>query len=290
VETEVVVTPWGVLEAFCGDLITEQLREWGAHQRSDLALLLSLLRRGDHVIDVGAHIGTYTIPIARTVGPQGGVTAIEPIPEHFAVLSRNVARNGLDKTVRTVNALITECDREGEMLASPGNTGSAHFIVGSGANMHTLRLDDVAPQRTKLVKLDVEGMEVEVLRSGAGMIERDQPILVFEAGAAAASELDAFCRSIDYLLLINLHERSGPDDSFRAAHLSKLTGRFIGPLPLLDIVAIPPRSDRWPSDLVSSSRAHSILVARRARVEAGRTARRVLEAVKHRHAAHLGPG
>jgi hypothetical protein len=69
VETELVTTPWGSLESFAGDLITDQLNECGAHQRSDLALLLSLLRSGDTAIDVGAHIGTYTIPIARAAQP-----------------------------------------------------------------------------------------------------------------------------------------------------------------------------------------------------------------------------
>src|ERR1700722_18443003 len=93
VQTEVIDTPWGTLEAFSGDLITKHLRKFGAHQRSDLALILSLLRRDDHVIDVGAHIGTFTIPIAQAVGEHGTVTAVEPVSAHLDVLRRNVARN-----------------------------------------------------------------------------------------------------------------------------------------------------------------------------------------------------
>jgi hypothetical protein len=58
VETVILSTPWGSLESFAGDLITEQLHDYGAHQRSDLAFLLSLLRPGDTVVDVGAHVGT----------------------------------------------------------------------------------------------------------------------------------------------------------------------------------------------------------------------------------------
>ncbi len=156
--------------------------------------------------------------------------------------------------------------------------------------MRTLRLDDVAPPATKLVKVDVEGMEFEVLRSGAAMIERDLPILVFEVGVGSGeSELDDFLGRMGYRLLMNLHARSGSVESFRAARLSKLTGRFIGPLPLLDIVAMPPESDRWPSGVASCTRTRSILVARRARARVGRAARRVLDDV-NRRTAHPGPG
>ena len=63
-ETEIVTTPWGSLESFAGDLITDQLNECGAHQRSDLALLLSLLRSGGTAIDMQYHIGR-----ARSLSP-----------------------------------------------------------------------------------------------------------------------------------------------------------------------------------------------------------------------------
>lgn len=264
--TEVVSTPWGDLEAFSGDLITKHLKKYQAHQRSDLALLLRLLRNGDNVIDVGAHIGTFTIPIARAVGPNGSVTAVEAVSEHLEVLSRNVARNDLSETVRTVCALVADHTAEGQMAASHANTGSAHFIAGCGTTVKTVRLDDIAPQSTSLVKVDVEGMEFEVLRSGATMIERDRPVLVFEVGVGdSTGQLDDFCHRMDYRLLLNLHARNCADDSYHAVRVTSLTR--LGPLPLLDVVAMPRESDRWPQDLAepSSALVRAALTYRRAR-------------------------
>ena len=272
-DTQLVDTPWGALEAFSRDLITEQMVRFGTHQRSDLAFLLSLLRPGDLVIDVGAHIGTYAVPIARVVGASGRVVAIEPMREHFAVLNRNLERNGLMETVKTVNALVSDLDRDGTMTTVPGNTGSAHFIPSEGTTMPSIRLDEVAPENTSLVKIDVEGMELEVLQSGLEMIKRDRPILIFEVGLGdTTSELDRFCRSLGYQMFVNLQDRNGPDDSFRAGRIRNLSRLFVGPpLPLFDIVAMCPLSDRVPSALVPSLWTHSTLFARRTRTIIGRS-------------------
>jgi FkbM family methyltransferase len=278
VNTELVDGPWGPIEAFSGDFITTKLQRYGAHQRSDLALLLSLLRPGDHVVDVGAHIGTYTIPMARVVGPEGGVVAVEAVGTHFELLQRNVERNELGGTVQTINALITDGSAAGEMQASPGNTGSAHFVPGGGSSIQAMSLDDVAPPSCKLIKIDAEGMELEVLTSGRTTIERDHPILIFEVGVNnTTTELGDFCHALGYRFLVNLQNRDGHEDTFRAGRLARLSGLAIGPpLPLFDVVAMPPESDRGPADVVPAGTTHLTLLTRRARAELGkrRTARR----------------
>lgn len=279
-ETEIVTTPWGSLESFAGDLITDQLNECGAHQRSDLALLLSLLRSGDTAIDVGAHIGTYTIPIARAVGPTGQVIAIEPLEKHYALLQRNLERNNLTDRVQSIRALA---GGEAKFLgARAGNTGSARFGSKGGdlkVKFPGVKLDDVATSSVALVKIDVEGMEAEVLRSARELLHRDRPIVIFETGTGSdVREVVGQFVGLDYSFLVNLHQRSGQEDVFEAGRLPSLksrslASRLILPLPLLDVVAIPNDSNRWPALVRSVLATSSVLTARMARLKLGRLRR-----------------
>ncbi len=66
--------------------------EWG---ESVVRLLVSVLRAGDFAIDVGAHIGSFTVPLARRVGVEGRIAAFEPQLDLFQTLNANLALNGL---------------------------------------------------------------------------------------------------------------------------------------------------------------------------------------------------
>ena len=50
------------------DFVNQQLREYGGHQRSELGMIRALSREGDVILDVGAHIGTFSVPLAQHVG------------------------------------------------------------------------------------------------------------------------------------------------------------------------------------------------------------------------------
>ncbi len=102
-----VETSLGSFACWEDDLITTQLRKFGAHQRSDLALMLSFVRPGDWVIDIGAHVGTFSVPLAWAVGSTGHVFAFEPAPENFALLCENIGGNGVADVVTPINAVVT---------------------------------------------------------------------------------------------------------------------------------------------------------------------------------------
>jgi FkbM family methyltransferase len=278
VETVILSTPWGSLESFAGDLITEQLHDYGAHQRSDLAFLLSLLRPGDTVVDVGAHVGTYTVPIAQTVGAAGRVIAVEAVEDHYVLLERNLERNGLTDRVHAVHALAGGVAKS-FLGASAGNSGSARFGDKGGGRKEKfpgVKVDDIAPSGVALVKIDVEGMEAEVLRSARGLLHRDRPVVVFETGTGSdIREVTDQFGGLDYSFLVNLHQRSGHEDVFEAGRLPSPSGRGLAsrlvlPLPLLDVVAIPNDSNRWPASVRSASDTTSVLAYRRARLTLGR--------------------
>ncbi len=276
-ETVILSTPWGSLESFAGDLITEQLHDYGAHQRSDLAFLLSLLRPGDTAVDVGAHVGTYTVPIAQTVGAAGRVIAVEAVEEHYVLLERNLERNGLTDRVQAIRALAGGAAKS--FGRAPGNSGSARFGDKGGGRKEKVpgvKVDDIAPSGVALVKIDVEGMEAEVLRSARELLHRDRPVVVFETGTGSdIREVTDQFAGLDYSFLVNLHQRSGHEDIFEAGRLSSpsrrnLASRLVLPLPLLDVVAIPNDSNRWPASVRSASETTSVLAYRRSRLTLGR--------------------
>jgi FkbM family methyltransferase len=274
--TEVVETPFGRYETFVGDLITEQLKRFGGHQRPDLAMATSQLRSGDVVLDVGAHIGTFAIPFARAVQPGGHVYAFEPVPETLEVLRRNVEIN--IAPVTPVHAVVSDSNAAMRRIDIPGNTGLS-FFQAAGADdskgvAPTVVLDEFfaerrAQGRVGVVKVDVEGMELHVLRGARRLIAEHRPAIILEVNrrslartGSTLSSLDAFLRKHGYHLFVNLAARNVRDDRFALSPLPGLwTLRLGGGLGLIDVLAVHSDSDRYPSSTESQLRT-LLLVAR----------------------------
>ncbi len=81
----------------------------GTYEHNELRNLLQRLQPGDTFIDVGAHIGYLSLPIAKRVGPSGKVIALEPSPTSLELLRRNVALNGFN-WVTVVDAAASDKD------------------------------------------------------------------------------------------------------------------------------------------------------------------------------------
>jgi len=160
---------------FAGPYIGKCFDLYGEYSESEVSLMRQFLREGSTVIDVGANIGDLTVPLARTVGETGRVYAIESHPENFNVLCANLALNSLRNT-KPINAFVATSDDV--------DTGSAFWgkfaYVGNTWTPHYLALDSLDLVACDLIKIDVDGKELEVLRSGEMQIERFRPILYFE--------------------------------------------------------------------------------------------------------------
>jgi len=289
-----VTTPFGRFTGFEGDAITRQLMVFGAHQRSDLAMVLSLTRPGDWVVDVGAHIGTFAVPMARAVGPTGRVFAFEAVPEHFELLCLNCMQNDVSDIVVPVNAIVTRGLSDLRMTRPPANTGASSFLQSSGEELTGVRqigLDawwqDIGGRgRTiALVKVDVEGMEYDVLRSADALLASERPAVVFEVvkgwstfkaamfpelprQAAISDSWAALARLFDasgYHLFVNLHARNGADDRFRLGRLGGLTSRHLVGNRMADVLAVPAGSSRYPEEPASRLLTQALFLARGAR-------------------------
>jgi FkbM family methyltransferase len=124
---------------------------------------------GGVFVDVGANVGTYALVLARHVGPQGKVIAIEPHPVTFARLSFNKAASRSTQ-VRLVQAAAGESDGELLIETDGDNLGASHVVTGAtpkAIKVPSLRLtrilDEAGVSRVDSLKIDVEGFEDRVL-------------------------------------------------------------------------------------------------------------------------------
>lgn len=156
--------------------------------RADFERALRPLFRLDRgvFVDVGAHIGKYTVLVGRQLGPRGRVVAIEPDPDNMAALRRNIAANALDNVI-TLNVACSNVDGDGTLYRSPNET-MQHSLIGEGRGVRVplCRLDtllsSIGITDVDLLKIDVERAELEVLEGAVDLLRRSPSIsIVFEA-------------------------------------------------------------------------------------------------------------
>lgn len=124
------------------------------------------LRPGDTALDVGANLGAYTLLFAHHVGPAGRVVAFEPAPEPREGLGALVGINGFEGRVTVIAAAAT--DREGTApFRAHGLDGANRLDSGGEAEVATTTIDATCRRlqlSPRLIKIDAEGAELQVLR------------------------------------------------------------------------------------------------------------------------------
>lgn len=171
------------------DLIQRFIHYFGVWEPDITHWMLSRLRPGDVMVDVGANIGYYSLLAASRIGPQGMVVSIEASPGIHAMLEANVQLNGL-VNVRTVNAAAA--GERGVLRVHAGaadNLGQTHTREQAGDDpgvpVNALPLHELLTSeevaRARVIKIDVEGSERAVIRGLApvlGKLREDAEILV----------------------------------------------------------------------------------------------------------------
>lgn len=156
-----------------GPVIGKCLELYGEYSEGEVATMRRYVKPGDTVVDVGANIGSLTLPMAGLVGPQGRVYAFESQAHNFNLLCAHLALNGIEH-VRPLNAFVSD-------VAKP-RTSSEMWgsYVSDKWPTPVTRLDDLGLGACALLKIDVDGSELGVLKSAAGLIEKARPVLYFE--------------------------------------------------------------------------------------------------------------
>lgn len=169
-------------------------------------LLDRFLSPGDWVLDVGANVGHYTMRMSELVGARGRVIAFEPVPDTFALLAAN-ARMFTHANVSLLNVAASEHTAAVGVSIPQFSEGlpnfyQAHLSPGNdGLVILSLSIDALAiPAPIRLVKIDVEGHELPVLRGMRQLLERDHPLMIVETGSRESVEfLHSFGYSMERL-------------------------------------------------------------------------------------------
>jgi FkbM family methyltransferase len=168
-------------DRMCGntqDLIQRHLYFFGTWEPNISGWIGSTLRPGDGFVDIGANVGHYSLLASRRVGARGFVVAIEAAAWIHVVLDRHVALNRR-RNIRTVQVAAAAQRGNVRLYAGDaGNIGKTSMVPRAGASSVTpalplaeiLRVDEI--ERVRIIKIDVEGAELEVLRGLKPLLPR----------------------------------------------------------------------------------------------------------------------
>lgn len=233
------------------DVIGRSLAISGTWEPHVTRVFRTLLSPGDVCVDVGASVGYYTLLASKLVGRDGHVYSLEPAPRTYDALASNLR---LNRSMNVTALPLAAGAEEGWTLlydGPPGNPGQASLrglpdrpssgetASPSGAPVSVRPLASLIPEadiaRTRLVKIDVEGYEAEVIRGLDAFFERARPAVLVELHLKLLTEQDlavvsTFCsrHGLQPFKLVDRHFQSGSS----------------GPVPLpLDAASLPDRQD-----------------------------------------------
>jgi FkbM family methyltransferase len=158
----------------------------------EIAEITRHVRAGDWVIDIGANIGYYTCHMARCVGTSGRVLAFEPIAATFALLAANVRAAGASN-VTLFNVALSSSAAVMNMAipvyehTQVKNYYQARISSEGECSVLCLPLDSIpVPGLVRLIKIDAEGHDLQVLMGMKSLLQRDRPLLIVEAVSTEA--------------------------------------------------------------------------------------------------------
>lgn len=162
----------------------------GVYDKLETSIVSQSVKEGDTALDIGAHIGYFTLILARAVGETGKVFAFEPEPKNFLMLKKNIEVNKFQNTVLENIALSSfagktnlflDKDNLGNMSFSKENIPYVSF--GGSISVESQTLDDYAKkigQKISFIKMDVQGAEGLVLRGGVNLLKTQKPLILME--------------------------------------------------------------------------------------------------------------
>lgn len=201
--------------------IGRSLEQYGEYSYGEAQLFELFARTGYTVLDVGANIGCHTLCLAQAVGPAGTVHAFEPQRLTFQTLCANMALNSITNThcyhaavgKTAGNVIIPRLD-----YAKANNYGGLGLKTEytDGESVPRLSLDALDLSACHFIKIDVEGMEMDVLEGASKTIQKYNPILYFENDRREKSPaLLNFLLQADYRLYWHLPSLYHPDNYFK---------------------------------------------------------------------------
>lgn len=162
---------------------------WSRYYEADyetetFAFLRSNLKTGQTAFDIGAHIGLFSVVMARLVGARGHVFSFEPTPQTNEILKETVRLNGCEGIVEVSEKAVARATGMATFYATGAEASNANSLVQtersrSGLKVETVSIDDFAASRelsVNCIKIDVEGAELDVLLGAERTFLTDRPV------------------------------------------------------------------------------------------------------------------
>jgi len=177
----------------------------GVWEAENLEVLYSFVKSDTVFLDVGANVGYFSIAIGNRLGRGGRVFAFEPHPDLTGLIERSIQLNSLENVVTVSRCAVSDQTGVLDLFYPAGHLGRGTASLaldepGSNIVVPAHRLDDLLPTDmvVDLVKIDVEGHELRVLRGMEGILRRSPGIkILFEKlgdGSAASDAIAALLR------------------------------------------------------------------------------------------------
>jgi len=158
----------------------------GIHEKIITNLIKKEIHRGDIVVDIGAHIGYYTLQFANLVGPTGKVYAFEPEPKNFELLKKNVQINKYDNVV-LIQKIVSDKDGIVEFFVSKlDSIGNKLFKSEESADsikIESTTLDEYfkdSKEKIDFVKMDIQGGEGKATLGMKNFLKKNNPKIIQE--------------------------------------------------------------------------------------------------------------
>ena len=165
------------------DVIGRCLKNYGEWSEGENIIMSQFISEGDTVIDIGANVGTTVLSLSKKVSNKGKVIAFEPQDIVSQCLQANLTLNDITNVTvynlavsnNTGWAYINDQD-----FVEKGRYGEAG-ISETGTRIKTVTLDELELDNCKLIKIDVESHEWEVIQGGQEFLKKHIPVLYMEA-------------------------------------------------------------------------------------------------------------
>lgn len=173
-------------------IVTPHLLLDGEWEKWVTDMIWRYLKPGDTFVDVGAHVGWYTLLAAERVGPKGRVVSFEPNPGLYRMLRDSVHINGFQNHTDVRQQAALDVDGSVQLRWDLTRTGWGHVVSADVpvtteksrgayqiASVTAVKLASVL-ETASMIKIDAEHSELAVLRGALPLIERSRPILIVE--------------------------------------------------------------------------------------------------------------
>lgn len=150
-------------------------------ETEELAFVESWVGPGAHIVEVGAYIGNHVVYYSRFMRPRS-ITVLEPNPEAIGLLRRNLEANAVDNADLSQIGIAAAAGAENYELVcgSVSNRGATQLVHNAAGQVRSSPLDDLIAGAVDFIKIDVEGMELDVLAGARRILAASRPRIMIE--------------------------------------------------------------------------------------------------------------